>query len=388
MKPIHWPCYLALLLAAALLWRETATGLLRPADEAWNQWLADTAGGPAELNPVVLVLHGGPEGEPVHPLDAALFTRAATKLGASVAAIAVTQLAEGDPSLLTSVLAQSGAKIPPRLVGCLLDAEPQELPVTPLAVEWADAPALGLTHYRGADCPLPQAAGVTLGFLNIPDNSDGIPLVALLGDQLAASFALAAVWLHAGAGGRDPEIQNGHLVLAGDRNISINPTGSGGALETRSGRVDRLELDDLLLAMEQVERDTPAHANIAERVRGRILILGTLELAPAASFRLESGRRLAPAEFQAHAISSLLDGSLHHPVRPAGIALALLLGCAAFASGIRTHTAAAVRAALLLLCLYLLIAIGLLQTFSLLLPTLPAIVLVLFAVVLAQLCRS
>jgi len=306
MKRPLLPILLIVFFCGLLLLRETRTGLLEKPERVLAGWVVSGQGTAVMGLPPTLVLQGGMTGGALSALDIGLFTRAASKLGAGVAAVATYEF---PPSQISLDVSSSATR---HVGGVILLAQPGEAGVPPVPLQNFATAVSHPENFNGSFSSFPSDRGWSGGFLNLPQRADGggkVSVAAAINGNWVASFALASLLggesasLTDEASGKGPTLQVGEKILHLEQDASIFL--DAGLIRS----LRRLDMDELLLAAERLERGREPSPDILELVQNRILILGTLAEDEEA-IRLDSGRRLSMVEFQGVAIASL-QAALH-----------------------------------------------------------------------------
>lgn len=298
-----------LFLAALFLLRETRDGFLRPVEG----WIVERLTGTLSAKPdaPTLVLQGGAEGAELDGLDIGLFTRAAALLGAQVAGIAAYQVPAsaffpGPPTTPTTKF----------LCGNILVSSGKTGGAPPVIVNDESEPMPGkLERFAGSYSEFAGTDGWLSGFLNLPsgpDSEDKLVVIARSGEQIAGSFALSALSLAMGNGGFT--LRKG-VLHSGGRVIPLDSRGRISIAADTIRQLNRVDMDDLLLAAERLEQGREQDAGLIDLIRGRIVLFGTLSGTSSGDIRLDTGRRLSLVEYQGMAITALLS-----ELRPATLA--------------------------------------------------------------------
>lgn len=286
-------------LAAIVLWlqREEARGTFDAIERTFVAWLSANAGERAALPPLALVLYDDEASElagaeRMGMLDAALFTRAASLLGASAAAV---EGLEGDPRRMLE--AADGL---PVIGGYAPDG----------------APALGWTPLRGGGGERWTAVGGLVGspgvfargFLAAPLGSAGpreLPVMGRNADRPVPSLLVLA-W-GAAQGWRSRDLTAAEGGVFGPRG-SIRVGARGEARFFPSGPARKMTMSDLLVAAEKCERAGGANSP----VRGHLLVL-VRATADVARIAREGGAPVTPSELWAQSWDALRRGRLFVP---------------------------------------------------------------------------
>lgn len=296
---------LILFVVGVLCWRESRHGSLMGLERQAARWTAQAAGletadGSGHLP--TLVFQGGLAGGELQALDIGLFSRAAQRLGARVAAVVTYDF----PSSEIRLLVPEGEEVPRHLAGTLLIERSARAGLEPLTLPEVEAANWKLEQYRGSFSAFPLDRGWQGGFLNLPARvgaAGSISLLAELDGTIVASFALAAhlagtTSAHAATVRSFGEegLQLGHWLL---------PMKADGSLPLESsllGGLRRVDMDDVLLEVERLERGGPVNDELRSLFADRTVLFGTLA---GGNLRLEGGRQFSLVEFQGLALASL-----------------------------------------------------------------------------------
>ncbi|MEX1110699.1 MAG: hypothetical protein WEB31_02750 [Chthoniobacterales bacterium] len=356
-------------LGVLVLWlhREQGRGTFDGIERAFVSWLVANTGGAKPLPPLTLVLYDDEASELAGTkrlglLDAALFARAASRLGAAAAGI---EDVREDPSRM--IEAAGGLPV----FGGYDWRNPPGQGWTPLAGEpgatWEEAP--GLAGRRGR---------FARGFVAPPTGASGarqILLAARNGDRAVPSF-LALAWAVAhGARWSELEVKNDALTAGGAR-IMLD---AGGAVRFLPDGVPAvLSMNEVLVASEKFEReggDSP--------FRGHVMVLAPAT-ADVARVAVEGAGEVTPAERWAAAWEAmrtnrlfLLPGWWYAGLLVAA-GLVLALGPA------RRSNRAALVAGMLALLVFALVALGVFGSSRVLLPAAPTLLTIGAALVLGR----
>lgn len=360
----------SLALLVPWLQREVARGTFDVIERHFVAWLAANADAPARIPPLTLVLYDEEaselSGKPrMSMLDAALFTRAASRLGAAAAGVEGLQ---GNPARM----AEAAGAMP--VFGGYSPDRPPSAGWTPLPgrviARWPEMPGL-----IGAPGVFPR------GFIITPPDNAGpreLQMVARNAGRPVPSF-LALAW--AAAQGW----QAGDLAAADGGVFGPQgglPAGSDGkAWFFFAGPIAKMTMNELLVISEEYERtggDSP--------LRGRVLVLSP---ATADVLRLsrEGGAPAIPPELWAQAWEPLRRGRLFVA---AGWWFAPALWLASCALGLGVAQASrrtALLAWMITVMVCLLAALGAYAGSRLFLPLAPMVIALSAAAVLGRIVR-
>lgn len=244
-----------LVIASFLLHREFLRGTFDPVERGFVAWLSTNTHAPPTLPPLTLVLYDKEASElsgavRMTMLDAALFVRAASSLGAVAAGV---EGISGDPSRMI----EAAGRMP--LFGGFAPDEPPWSGWT----LWKGAAAPGWMELTGSeDSPLSDFPG---GFFVPPVDIAGprrMVLAARNSGRPVPSFS-ALAWVVVGAGdGSEVRMVPGRMECGGD----AVPLDASGAAFYFSGRAaDVTSLNELLVASERREREggvSPLHGHV------------------------------------------------------------------------------------------------------------------------------
>ena len=345
-------------LAVLVLWlqRELARGTFDVVERGFVGWLAANAGGTKLLPPLTLVLYDDEASELAGTkrlglLDAALFARAAARLGAVAAGVEgiggdlsrMIEAAEGMP-----VFGGYDRKNPPGSGWAPLAGEPP--------VGWEEVP--GLTGRGGR---------FARGFIVAPDGTSGtrgILLAGRNGDQAVPSF-LTLAWVVAhGCGWREMKVEGG-VITAGTARITLDAKGRAQFLP--EGEPSVLSMNELLVASEKFEREGGVSA-----FRDHVMVLAPAT-ADVARVAVEGASEVTPAERWAGAWEAVRTDRLFllpgwwYPLVVVAVGAALVLGPA------RRSNRAALMAGLFTVLLFALAALGVFGSARVLLPATPTL---------------
>lgn len=285
--------FLAAAAASLLLQREFHRGTFDPCERGFVGWLSANSGPKGALPPLALVLYDEEASElagatRMGTLDIALFTRAASKLGA--AAAGVEGLA-GDPSRMM----EAAGRLP-----VFAGYAPESPPGTGWT-PWTGVPQRRWTELPGAAGP--AATRLPRGFFAVPEGEAGPRRAVVLGrnaDAVIPSF-LALAW-RAAQGGRAgvPLAEGGWLRCAG-RSLPVDAEGATWFFPSAPGGV--MSMNELLVATEKHER-----GESASPLSGRIVVLAraTADITRVKSFA--GGEAATPCELWAQAWAALRQG--------------------------------------------------------------------------------
>jgi hypothetical protein len=347
-----------LLLTVLAFWlqREAARGTFDAIERGFVSWLAANTGPGRALPPLTLVLYDDEASElagneRMAMLDGALFTRAASRLGAAGAGI---EGLAGDP---TRMVEAAGAM--PVFGGFDLQAAPGQ-GWTPLrgeaGIRWLEVPGLAGRPARFAR-----------GFLAPPEGSEGARTILVAGrngDRAVPSF-LALAWAAAQAWRWSELTADGTGLRGPDGRMMLD--GRGALRFLPHGEPTVMNMNELLVAAEKFEREGGESP-----LRGHIVVLAraTSEVTRLAG----AGRKpVTPAEQWAMAWESVRRNQWFHAP---GRWFPLLLALGAAALGYLTssrHLGAALTGALLALLLFALVALGMFATTRVMLPLAPTL---------------
>lgn len=286
-------------LAATVLWlqREEARGTFDAAERAFVAWLSANAGERAALPPLTLVLYDDEAfdlagARPMGMLDAALFTRAASLLGASAA---VVEGLEGDPRRML----ESSDGMP--VIGGYAPDSPPALGWTPLRGSGGErwTPVGGLIGSPGV---------FARGFLAAPLGSAGPRELSVMGrnaDRPVPSLLVLAWGAAQGLRSRDLTAAEG-AVFGPRGSIRVGPRGE--AQFFPSGPARKITMSELLVAAEKCERAGGANSP----VRGHLLVL-VRATADVARIAREGGEAVTPTELWGQSWDALRGGRLFVP---------------------------------------------------------------------------
>ncbi len=356
-----------LALLVAWLQREHARGTFDPVERGFVSWLAANAGGGPPLPPLTVVLFDDESSELAGSgrlalLDGALFTRAASRLGATAAGV---EGIVGDPLRM-------------------LDAA-EGMPVFG-GYDWQSPPGQGWTPLRGepgTDWPeVPGLAGrggrFARGFVAPPEGASGARRILLAGrngDRAVPSF-LALAWA-AAQGSHWSEVSVApEAITARKGKLSLAADGAAQFIPDSAPAV--LTMNELLVASEKFEREGGASP-----FRDHIMVLARATADVARVAVGETGA-VTPVERWASAWEAVRTNRLFvlpgwwYPVLLVLAGTVLTLGPARRSSG------AALVAGLFAVLLFALAALGAFGTSRLLLPAAPALLTLGTALVLGR----
>jgi hypothetical protein len=356
-------------LVLLVLWlqREQARGTFDGIERAFVSWLAANSGGAKPLPPLTLVLYDDEASELAGTkrlglLDAALFARAASRLGAAAAGI---EGVREDPARM--IEAAGGLPV----FGGYDWRNPPGQGWTPLAGEpaatWEEVP--GLAGRRGR---------FARGFVAPPTGSSGareILLAARNGDRAVPSF-LALAWAVAhGSRWSELVVEDDALTAPG---VRIMLDAGGAARFLPEGIPAVLSMNELLVASEKFEReggDSP--------FRDHVMVLAPAT-ADVARVAVEGAREVTPAERWASAWEAVRTNRLFllpgwwYPGLLVAAGVVLALGPARRSN--RTALAAGVFASLV----FALAALGAFGSSRVLLPAAATLLTIVSALVLGR----
>jgi len=268
-----------LVLTSLWLQRENARGTFDPVERAFLSWLAANVVSTGTVPPMTLVLYDEEASELAGTkrlglLDAALFARAASRLGATAAGI------EGireDPSRM--IEAAGGVPV----FGGYDWRNPPGQGWTPLTGEpsagWEEVPGLA-----------GRAGRFARGFVLPPDGTSGVRVIRLAarnGDRAVPSF-LALAWAVAhGCSWTEIEVRDGCLEAKKAR-LALDARGSANFLPMVVPAV--ISMNELLVAAEKFEREGGASP-----FRGHVMVLSPAT-ADISRVAVEGSREVTPAE--------------------------------------------------------------------------------------------
>jgi hypothetical protein len=345
-----------LTLLVAWLQREHTRGTFDPVEREFVSWLAANVAGGPPLPPLTVVLFDEESSElagngRLALLDGALFTRAASRLGATAAGV---EGIAGDP--LRMIDAAEG------------------MPVFG-GYDWQTPPGKGWTPLRGEPgAAWPEVPGLTgtggrfaRGFVTSPEGASGAQRILLAGrngGRAVPSF-LALAWAVA-QGSRWSEVIVAPGVITA-RNGKLNVAADGAAQFLPESSPSVLTMNELLVASEKFEREggvSPFHDHIL------VLARATADVARVA---VGEAGAVTPVERWAAAWEAVRTNRLFllpgwwYPVALVLAGAALTLGPA------RRSSSAALLAGFFALLLFALAALGAFGTARVLLPAGPAL---------------
>lgn len=366
IKRVLFPVFATLLVAGILLHREAGSGVFESQERAVSGLMTRAlAGAQGGIKGVTLVIQGGISGAELSPLDVALFTRAASRLGASVAAVCSWRLPESAITLEPSP-AEPGAPRAPLVGGALLlnrESRTGKAPSGPAAVAGASAVSgLVLQSFSGFHSSFPSNSGWETGFLNPPDSPSEEPLAPVVASlEGGPVFSFAALCALISSSPPDsarllpPGRGYGAYLLGEGWRLPLRADGNLPMDSSLLRNVARVDMDDLLLEAERAARGSANDPEVTGLVRDRIVILGTLALDDAAGAAAGGRRKLSLAEYQSLAVVNLLS-HIEPVAAPWPAALAAILFSMVVAVGIwRLRRAPAALAAAAAFCLWLLL---------------------------------
>lgn len=285
----------AVVLAAImlLLQREFVRGTFDPVERNFVGWLSANTGGKASLPPLTLVLYdeealniaGAPR---MGALDAALFARAVSKLGAVAAGI---EGLPGDPARMMEAAGR-------------LRIFAGYAPESPPGTGWT--PWRGVPGARWMEVPGllgPESTRLPRGFFALPEGDAGPCFVTMAGKnsgRVVPSF-LALAWSAAQQSLSENSFADGDRLGSPERWPPLDSQGRTAYF--RVSPPDVLSMNELLVAAENHER-----GEARSPLRGHIAILAR---ATADVARLRNGRQseeTTPSELWAEAWSALRQG--------------------------------------------------------------------------------
>lgn len=234
-----------LLAVSALLQREFARGSFDAVERAFVGWLAANVNGGEPLPPLAVVLYDEEAssvagGERMRALDAALFARAAAKVGALAAGV---ENLPGDPARM--IEAAGGM---PLFGGYFPDKAPST-GWTP----WAGAPDRGWQELPG---PVgPNSTRFPRGFFTAPDGAGGprsVLLAARNSDRVIPSF-LALSWASSLRSRVEPPMAGSGWLQCGKRRLPLDSLGRVNFFPADPAVV--MGMNGLLVAAEKHERE-------------------------------------------------------------------------------------------------------------------------------------
>ena len=352
------------LLALFSLWlqREHARGTFDPFERAFLSWLAANVAASKPIPPMTLVLYDDEASELAGTkrlglLDAALFARAASRLGATAAGI------EGireDPSRMT----EAAGRVP--VFG---------------GYEWRNPPGQGWTPLTGAPVDtweeVPGLAGrVSLfarGFVLPPEGTSGARAIRLAGrngDRAVPSF-LALAWAVAhGCSWKEITVNDGSLVAKNAR-LALDARGSAKFLPVGAPAV--ISMNELLVAAEKFEREGGVSP-----FRSHVMVLAPAT-ADVSRIAVEGSGEVTPAERWASAWEAMRTNKMFlspgwwYPAVVIAAALVLVFGPA------RRSNRAALVATIFAFLTFALVSLGACGSSRVLLPAVPTLLTLLAA---------
>jgi hypothetical protein len=356
---MKWPAFASVAAAFAVIvaWLhlEHLRGTFDAVERGFVAWLAANTGA-ASLPPLTLVLFddeaSGLSGSGrMAVLDGALFTRAASRLGAAAAGV------EGIPGDPLRMIEAAGT-----------------MPVFG-GYDWAAPPGNGWTPLSGQPGEAwPEAPGLAgrggrfaRGFVLPPQSGDGdsrIVLAARNGDRAVPSF-LALAWVFAHGGTWSDMTASPAGLSAGKSRLATAADGSAHFLDTGEPRV--LSMNDLLVAAEEFERKGGTSP-----FRDHVMVLARAT-ADVTRVAVGSSAALTPLERWASAWEAVRTNRLFLP--PGWWYPALLAAAGTFIAlgPARSSWKAALTAAFLALLVFALAALGAFGSSRVLLPAAPAL---------------
>lgn len=349
-------------LTVFLLLREERRGTFGFLEKPFLSWLAANAGNNDRLPPLTLVLYDEEASElagadEMAMLDAALFTRAASRLGALAAGV---EGLHGDPARMIEA-----ARGMPVFGGFGLD----------------DSPGAGWTPLRGkAPSEWPEVPGLAgrpgvfaRGFMSVPVGAGGarsILLAARSADRPVPSFLVLAWCAAQGMKIRDLAVEEGAIGSPRGR-LTVGPHGMMSFLPGTPAQV--MTMNELLVASEQFER-----AGGQSPLRGHVLVLARAT-PDVARVERDGVSPVTPAELWAQSWEALSRGWLFIP---AGwwLGPVLVCVCSLLALGpSRCSNHGAVIGGIFAVLIYLLVSLGAFAGARIFLPLGPALAAILIA---------
>lgn len=356
-------------LTVVMFWlqREQSRGSFNAVQRAFVSWLAANSPSTKPLPPLTLVLYDDEASELAGTrrlglLDAALFARAALRLGAVAAGV---EGIGGDPSRM--IEAAEGLPVfggydwrnPPGQGWTPLTGEP--------SATWEEVP--GLAGRRGR---------FARGFVLPPEGTSGartIQLAGRNGDRAVPSFLVLAWAVAHGCAWTDVAVADG-TIIAGAGRIALDAAGAAHFLPQDAPVV--LSMNELLVASEKFERE----AGVSP-YQDHLMVLAPAT-ADVTRVAVEGEREVTPAERWASAWEALRGGRLFLP--PAWwYPFIVVLTAAVLALGpARRSNFAALLAGLFAVLLFALVALGLFGSARVLLPAAPTLLTMIAALVLGR----
>jgi len=304
-------CALILLLVGLLCWRESKEGFLRNAERSLAIWVASASADQTgvSLAPPTLVFQGGMDGKQLSALDIGLFARASRKLAAKVIGSTTYEFPRSEVSLEM----RAGDQTHPAFVaGTLLMKREARAGLPPVTLTSLDPQIWKIENFPGSFSGFFAGSGWHGGFLNLPSQAEQagrFPVLARLENTIVASFPLAAFL--ASIPGLDPAKITGSP--AGGLKIGswVLPVAADGSLPLNIsllGSLRRVDMDDVLVNVERLDRGDESDPDVASLFEGQTVLLGTLgAISGEPGIRLDTGRQFSLVEFQGLALASLQD---------------------------------------------------------------------------------
>jgi hypothetical protein len=286
-RPSIW-LMLAILLASLLFLREPR---LQRCDEGFLRWLLTNSQPRVGVIPLTMVEIGRDAVVPkssvakiaVSPLEFSLFLQAALEFKPTVVAFeSILDWTDANKDQVQIFLDQA-MHVPKMLVGAELTAMPD-----------LDAPVVeipGFTQVTGRRGDLPAFSGIarqpdedirlisTVGYVNFPpDVADRthVPLLFEYRGEVIPSFALQAAMLWMRVTPAEVKIDIGsHIYLPNGKKIPIRSDGTALINPNAAKRARLLNLNELLLAAQQHEKQIPSRENF-ESIRDEIVLARTI----------------------------------------------------------------------------------------------------------------
>lgn len=298
-----------LLLVALLCIRETESGFLKDAERGVSLWVASAAGSksPPPVAPPTLVFQGGIDASQLSALDIGLFARAARKLSSSVVATTTYEFPKSEVSL---EVGSEAADAPRFIAGSLLMNRAAKAGMPAIALPGLVSADWKTEEFSGSFSGFFAGSGWQGGFLNLPSRAGQVgrfPVLAKLDNLIVASFPLAA--LLAQFPNVDPASVTGDPasgILIGDWLLPVAQDGSLAFDVSLLGSLRRIDMDDVLVNVERIDRGGAADPSVTALFSGQTVLLGTLGASDGESgIRMDSGRQFSLVEFQGLALASL-----------------------------------------------------------------------------------
>jgi hypothetical protein len=257
------------------------------------------------------------------PLDFALFIRAGLVLQPTLLAIEPV-LTWPAPKGKSTPVDENYKILHEQILRCpklLLAAElgdPSELPVLQHipTLRHVNGDASRVDEFPDAErSPLDDLRlSATLGFTNLPGNGAGpirrVPLVYRYAGQVVPSFVLQSAMLWLQLTPDDMQVHFGSHIKLGDKlQIPIDDTGA--MRVDFNSKFSRIELDDLLLSVSQIESGKKPLVS-TDALKGKQLLLVRADSA-ARTVRFPSGEMRPPGELFAAAIATIQSYSIPRP---------------------------------------------------------------------------